>query len=428
MDAPLSHIAEKIKEVSTVVGVASWFGYDYSMEGLNFACPRCESVSSSRKTLRIYGEHRWHCFHCDEGGDEIDWLAGKLGVSKGLAIRTLASRLGISGDIGDIVDLIKHRLFTDRVRVLASESVGDVEAREVLRLFRASRFGKRIDPKWAAAWIGALRMARADGETVRARAVGAAKAMAKYCDDAPPVLEKSVSHLRNEQVAMERRDALLLNRGPYRRLAMLRHWLDEDARPFMSGCVPVAGEFQSGRIVFPVRDASGRTVGFGGRIVDPTISGHPDAKYLNSTEKMGFSKGRELFGFDLALPSMIARGRAVMVEGYPDVIAMHRDDVTECVAPCGSAMTACHAEMLSIVCRRLILIGDGDEAGREATKRWASIARGARLEVVTVRMPDKLDPDELLEARGPGSLRSIVAKAVEVDPMARVLRDLDSRA
>lgn len=428
MDAPLSMVAARIKEVSTVVGVASWFGYDYSREGENHPCPRCESVSSSRKTLRVFGEHRWHCFHCDDGGDEIDWLAGKLGVSKGLAIRTLAARLGISGEIGDVVELIKHRLFKDRVRSLASESVGDVEAREVLKQFRASRFGKRIDPKWAAAWIAALRMARSSGETVRARAVGAAKSMAKYCDDQPPVIERSIRHLRNEHTAAKYAAALSADRGAYRRLALLRRWLTDDAAPFLIGAAIDPGDFLSGRIVFPVRDASSRTVGFTGRIVDPTISRHPGAKYLNSAEESGFSKGRELFGFDLALPSMIARGRAVIVEGPADVIACHRDDVTEAVAPCGSAMTACHAEMLSIVCSRVVLIGDGDAAGREAMRRWAAIARGARLDVVTVLMPKDGDPDEYLEAKGSGALRSIVARAVEVDPLARVSRDLSSRA
>lgn len=417
MDLSINELAARTKQACTMQDVASWFGYDYAGDQ-NHACPRCESVSSSRKTLRVYGTDRWHCFHCDLGGDQIDWLAGKLRVTKGAAIKTLALRLGIDLDGGDLADVIRHQLFPEKLAEFKDAAVGDIEAAEVLRLRRTA--GK-IEAKQAAGWVACIRMARSRSIESRTKAVSLARDAA--AGRPFPSTQLSTEHLRNARQAILYADALVSNRGEFRKYAMSRGWLDEHAEPFRIGCCLNPDEFMAGRVVFPIRDASGRVAGFGGRIVDPKLSGHPDAKYLNSPDRGGFQKSRELFGLDVALPSILALGYVVVVEGYGDVLACHADDVSNVVAPLGGAMSSRHAEILACLCSKAVQLGDGDDAGRSAARRWTVALRGARVDSVVARLPDGEDPDDVYRRRGSGSLRNAVVGALAPrDPLARVSR------
>lgn len=422
MELPISELAARAKQVCTVQDVAAWFGYNYFGEE-NHPCPRCESVSSSRKTLRVYGEDRWHCFHCDIGGDQIDWLAGKLRVTKGAAIRTLANRLGISLDGGDLADIVRHQLFPEKLAELRDSSVGDLEAAEVLRLRKQAG---RIEAKQAEGWIACVRMARSRSIESRAKAVSLARDAAR--GKAFPPVQLSTEYLRNARNTIVMQDALTSDRGDYRKYAMSRGWLDEYAEPFRVGCSPVPGSFMAGRVTFPIRDASGRVAGFGGRIVVPEASTNPDAKYLNSADRGVFHKSRELFGLDIALPSILALGYVVVVEGYGDVIACHADDVPNVVAPLGGAMSPRHAEIIACLCSKAVQLGDGDDAGRTAARRWAETLRGVRVDSVRANLAYGLDPDDVFRARGRGSLRNVVTGAlVPRDPLARVSRILSDR-
>lgn len=417
MDLPISELAARAKEACTVIDVAAWFGYNYS-ETDNHACPRCESVSSSRKTLRVYGPDRWHCFHCDAGGDQIDWLAGKLRVTKGGAIKTLALRLGIDLEGGELADIVRHQLFPQKLAELRNSTIGDLEAAEVLKYRRETGY---CDAKDGQGWIACIRMARSRSAESRAKAVSIARDAARGRPF--PSLATSTEHLRNGRMAILYADKLATDRGVYREYAKSRGWLDHHAEAFRLGCC-LSGDFMAGRIVFPIRDASGRVSGFGGRLVDPKAADpkHAGAKYLNSADRGGFQKGRELFGLDLALPSILALGYVVVVEGYGDVLACHADDVPNVVAPLGGAMSSRHAEILACVCDQAVHLGDGDDAGRKAARRWAVALRGARIDSVRANLPEGQDPDDMWRSR-PGSLRTAVNTArTPRDPLADVAR------
>lgn len=168
-----------------------------------------------------------------------------------------------------------------------------------------------------------------------------------------------------------------------------------------------------GRVTFPIRDARGRILGFGGRVLDP--EGEP--KYLNGPETPIYKKREVLFGLPLALEPMRRSGRAVVCEGYFDVVALHRADVAEAVATCGTALTPEHARDLKRRTREVVLLFDGDSAGRRAARAALEVLLPVGLRVRDVPLPPGDDPDTLLVREGAEALKALVdgaAPALEV--------------
>ena len=116
--------------------------------------------------------------------------------------------------------------------------------------------------------------------------------------------------------------------------------------------------------MFPIRDARGRTIGFGGRVLD---KGEP--KYLNSPETELFHKGRELYGLYEARQASRTLTRLLIVEGYMDVVRLHQAGITYAVATLGTATTPEHLSRVFRICNELIFCFDGDRAGRAAAWR-----------------------------------------------------------
>jgi DNA primase len=160
------------------------------------------------------------------------------------------------------------------------------------------------------------------------------------------------------------------------------------------------------RLVFPICDPSGRVVGFGGRAL-----GDDKPKYLNSAENPIYRKGRVLFGLNLALGAIRQRQRVVLVEGYFDVVALHRAGIQEVVAPCGTALTREQAQMLGRYAREVVLLFDGDTAGQNAAERALPLLLAEGLRVRAAFLPAAEDPDTLLGRSGPAALRELVERA-----------------
>ncbi|HJQ16327.1 MAG TPA: DNA primase, partial [Allosphingosinicella sp.] len=164
-----------------------------------------------------------------------------------------------------------------------------------------------------------------------------------------------------------------------------------------------------GRLMIPIRDARGRTIAFGGRII-----GEGEPKYLNSPETPLFDKGRTLFNLDRASPASREAGRLIVVEGYMDVIALDKAGVSEAVAPLGTALTEGQIERLWRLVDCPILCFDGDSAGQKAAVRAAlralpHVAPGRSLAFAT--LPPGLDPDDLLRAEGRAALEKLIGSA-----------------
>ncbi len=184
------------------------------------------------------------------------------------------------------------------------------------------------------------------------------------------------------------------------------------------------------RLMIPIRDSRGRPVGFGARTLDP--AGVP--KYMNSPQSALFDKGRTLFGLDMAREAIRQEGRAVIVEGYMDVMQAHQAGFRNVVAQMGTALTDPQVRQLQKLTRRFVLALDPDAAGVQATLRDLEVARetldreweavfdprgllgfegrlGAEIRILT--LPPGNDPDDLIR-RDPEQWRRLTEEATPV--------------
>jgi DNA primase len=154
------------------------------------------------------------------------------------------------------------------------------------------------------------------------------------------------------------------------------------------------------RVMFPIRDALSRTVGFGGRIL-PTSPLLPRApKYYNSAETPLFSKSEQLYGLDLARAAAGKAGYLAVVEGYTDVLMAHQAGVPQVVATMGTALNAKHVHKLRTFAPRVVLVFDADAGGEGGVDRALEIFAGQEVDLAVAALPDGMDPCDLLVARG----------------------------
>lgn len=166
-----------------------------------------------------------------------------------------------------------------------------------------------------------------------------------------------------------------------------------------------------GRITFPIRDRRGRMVGFGAR----AMRDQQGAKYINSAENELFHKGNILYGIDLARDQMAKSDRAILVEGYTDVIALHQVGMTESVGVMGTALTEQQVAQLSAIVNTLVLALDADAAGQKAMLRAQEVAAGRRLRILVAAMPEGVDPAEMVIAEGGAErFRKLVDEAIDL--------------
>src|SRR5690242_1085285 len=175
------------------------------------------------------------------------------------------------------------------------------------------------------------------------------------------------------------------------------------------------------RVIFPIGDRRGRIIAFGGRVMD---DGQP--KYLNSPETPLFQKGRNLYGWALARVAAAKEPSAIVVEGYMDVIALHRAGFTTAVAPLGTALTEAQIEELWRMAPEPVLCFDGDSAGQRAASRALARALPILKPGLSLRfaiLPSAEDPDSLILHHGAGAMRELLDRA---QPLAEVLWRLET--
>jgi len=214
---------------------------------------------------------------------------------------------------------------------------------------------------------------------------------------APPGWQNLWDHLRGKGVAPD----LILDAGL--------------ARPSDRGKDPY--DIFRNRIMFPIRDARGRCIAFGGRAIDPAES----AKYLNSPETDLFDKSRTLFNIRPAREAA-GKGKPLLVaEGYMDVIALSEAGFAASVAPLGTAVTEHQLAMIWRIAPEPVVMLDGDTAGQRAALRVVDLALPLLEAGQSLRfamMPEGQDPDDLLRAQGAGAMRERIEAAL---PMVRLL-------
>ena len=169
----------------------------------------------------------------------------------------------------------------------------------------------------------------------------------------------------------------------------------KDGRPF---------DFLRRRLTLPIHDPQGRVIAFGGRTLDGS-----QPKYLNSRDSILFDKSRTLFGFHRARVAMRERGRAIVVEGYMDALMLWQAGFPETVACMGTALTQSHLKLLTHATRQVVLLLDGDSAGRRATLAAVSTALSVpAIAVRTALLPEGEDPDTFVQRQGPDALQALL--------------------
>ena len=172
-----------------------------------------------------------------------------------------------------------------------------------------------------------------------------------------------------------------------------------------------------GRVMFPIVDVRGNVIGFGGRVI-----GDGEPKYLNSPETPVFEKGRELYGLYQGRRAIRDAGRAVVVEGYMDVVALAQSGVEYAVATLGTATTPLHVQKLLRQTDEIVFCFDGDNAGRKAAWRalensLAFLADGKQLKFLF--LPEGEDPDTFVRQHGKSAFETLLDKGAV--PLSRFL-------
>jgi DNA primase len=311
----------------------------------------------------------WRCFGaCNEGGDIFTFVMKKEGWDFPEALRVLGERAGVE----------VHPITPER----AAEAEANERLRELLEL--------------AVTFFRHQLVGTGEGEQV-------------------------LAYLLQRGLTEEALEAFEIGFAPDSWDATLTHLEDKGYSAEDLKAAGLVTERETGgyydrfrnRIMIPIRDPRSRMVGFGARVVKPGDV----PKFLNSPQTVLFDKGKLLYGLDRARKAIRAEDRAVIVEGYLDVIALHQAGFENAVSPMGTALSEQQLALLKRYSRRMILALDADTAGDQATLRGLNIAREAldreldpvfdarglvrhegRLdaELRIVSLPDGLDPDEVV--------------------------------
>jgi DNA primase len=304
----------------------------------------------------------FHCFGCGAGGTVFDFLTRIEGLTFPEALQSLAKRYGITlpertadnGAGGGPAN-------GDRASMLA--------ANQLAAEFYANVLWNTSDGELARDY---LKTRGITGETARAFMLGFAPQRAA-----------------NVVAILQKRGLL----EPALRLGL--------AKKDQSG---TAYDMFRARLMFPIRDAQGRVIAFGGRVLDNRLP-----KYINSAESPLYSKARALYGLAEARPAISKADRAIVVEGYIDVIALSQAGFKETVATLGTALTSEQLRLLSRYTRNILACFDGDDAGRKASLRALEVFLQAGLLGRGVFIPQGYDPDTLVRERGAGYFNELLA-------------------
>ena len=322
----------------------------------------------------------YHCFGCGAHGSAVGFLMEHTGMGFPDAVRELAREAGM--------ELPQHEADEATARRAAEQRSHKARLREVLE--QAERFYRdrlRASPR-------AIDYLKGRGLSGRA----AARFGLGYAPDDWQGLAAVFPNYDAE---------VLLQAG----LVVGRDAQGQTLDPAQAAGATVSRRYDRlrDRITFPIRNAQGEIIGFGGRVLD---RGEP--KYLNSPETELFHKGEELYGLFEARQAIQRHGQALVVEGYLDVIALAQHGVEHVVATLGTACTADHVRKLFRHCPQIVFCFDGDTAGQRAATRAMEASLpllGDERSVKFLFLPVEHDPDSYVRQHGADAFEREIGRA-----------------
>ena len=356
-------VVEQVRDAADIVQIVGEY-VNLKRSGTDFRGP-CPFHQGTHRNFSVSPRKRmYYCFVCHEGGDVFRFLQKRLGVEWPSAVKMVGEKSGIE------------------VREIDSRREGP-DPRE---------------PLW------------------EVNATAAAYFQKILWDD--PLGEQARDYLAQRDITKETAEQFGIGFAP-REIGLLRTYMStlgfDEQRQIAAGLM-VSGEEGSeprprfrGRLMFPILDAMGRNVGFGGRVL-----GTGEPKYLNSPESAAFSKGRTLYGLNWAKNDIRREDHVLVVEGYFDVVRLINAGFTTVVAPMGTALTDQQSAALRKLTKNIFLLYDSDKAGLQATFRSGDelLRQGASVRIVT--LPDGEDPDTFVKKNGAAALTARMRDAIDV--------------
>ena len=162
--------------------------------------------------------------------------------------------------------------------------------------------------------------------------------------------------------------------------------------------------------MFPLWDTNGKTIGFSGRIYE----GNDTSKYINTKETDIFKKGSLLYNYDNARKSILDKDEIIIVEGFMDVIRLYTIGIENVVASMGTAITKEQVKLLKKLSSNIILMFDGDKAGKKATNSFIEVSDGYDMNIKVVRLEEDLDPDDYIIKKGEDKMMDHLSKPMTV--------------
>ncbi len=363
----MSDTVQKVKDKLSIVDVVSPY-VKLTRAGKNF---KGLSPFNKEKTPSFYvnaERNSYYCFSSNQGGDIFTFIEKMEGVDFKGALKILAEKAGVE----IVYEGKQDRGKTDRIR----EALAEAEA-----FYRTKLVGS-------------------PGEAYAASRGLTEKTIANFgLGYAAPEWRLLLEHLTGKGYT----NAELLAAGLIK---------EADGKPGT-----YYDRFRD-RLMFPIKDSSGRTVGFTGR----ALSKEEQAKYLNSPETELFRKSAILYAMDRAKDAIRTRGFALLMEGQMDVLHAHQAGFENTVAVSGTALTPEHLAILKRYSDNLMLALDADRAGLAATEKHAHAALSAGLRVKAILLPEGKDPADILSADAKDFAERVKRAKPVVEFFAEVLR------
>jgi len=371
-DETINEIRERVDIVALVGEYVRLKRMGQSFKGL------CPFHSEKTPSFHVRQDRRvFHCFGCGASGDAIGFVMRLEGRTFPEAARMLAERAGIEiehENPTEAANAQRVRAHKDRLYALLDAAAGfyvrQLREHPLGRMAREEYLGRAITD-----------------ETARAFRLG-------YAPHSWDALATFLKGQGFEPAEAEEVGLIVPRRGGGGHYDRFRH-----------------------RLLFPIADPTGRIVAFSGRSLapppgeEPRAEGEAGAKYVNSPEGPLYKKGDMLFGLHEGRVSIRREAWAILCEGNFDLLALHQAGLSVAVAPLGTAFTPGQAKLLRRYAERVVLLFDGDAAGRKAVRAAQPLLREVGLATTVVTLPQGEDPDSFLRKEGADALRRLIAAA-----------------
>jgi DNA primase len=362
---------ERVQEANNIVDLISQYTQlKQSGSGLMGRCPFPSHVEKTPSFSVSETKQLYHCFGCHKSGNIFTFIREYQGMSFRDSLEFLANRASIPIPTQD-KDNSEQELFSEKKRTL-------IKINKIATEFYINQLKETSQNHPVRKYIASRGLTQ---DTIEAFSIGYAL----------PDWDGLERHLVSKQVPLN---------------------LAEEARLIKSRqSSPGQFDLFRDRLMFPIFSSMGEPIAFGGRYIEKKEN---EPKYLNSPESPVFIKGKVLYGLTQTARYIRSEDRAIIVEGYMDLVSLYQSGIRNSVATMGTALTAEHGKLLKRMTKNVVALFDGDTAGIEAAERSLPILLAADLYPKGLTLPNAMDPDDYIKKYGAEALQIELDRAPDL--------------